>query len=445
MSLAAFTTACDDGVIEPDLSPGTPQLEVSAPTAANFGDNIPFSVTVSDNVPLSVVTAQLFFGEEEMNHVTLRTREAGTYTGSLFAPFLPNIPDGNATLRFTMTDTHLSKATQEVSISLTRAQYPYLIFVTADAAYQMLPTGAPNEYAATDYFPSTDLPGYIKTPVLTDHATEVTFGWEGGVITQGSTTDIPFVSPVGGEFSITFNTLTYAAAPFFEILVNDTPMTLQDKTHYQIDLDLTQGTTLTVEGIEDLATWWIDPDFLTQTAVGKYTFVPLSGRYRLIADLTLKFFRIYSLNGNDPAVLDVTTGEGAVWVIGDNVGKPTVAGNVVGWSTEKALCMAPVAAKKYRITLVAGQQVDTHAINFKFFHQMGWGGEFGANLTSTSDVVQVGAGQEVNGHDAGNLFLPEGTILEAGATYLFTIDLTAGINAAVLTVEKMKDSLTLQP
>ncbi|MDE6160316.1 MAG: DUF5121 domain-containing protein, partial [Muribaculaceae bacterium] len=158
------------------------------------------------------------------------------------------------------------------------------------------------------------------------------------------------------------------------------------------------------------------------------------GTYRFEADMKLKYFRVYTLSGSDPATLNESTGGGAVWAIGENIGKPSLGSNTVGWTTEKALCMAPVADKVYRLTFVAGKTITADAINFKFYGQMGWGFEFGGDkITSTSDIVKVGLGDD--GHDNGNLYLEEGKTLEAGGVYTFTVDLTGGVNAAVLSVD----------
>jgi len=309
------------------------------------------------------------------------------------------------------------------------------MLVTADATYPMIPTGQPYEYAATEAFPSTDLPAYIKTPVVDDKGREIVFGWEGGTITQDISENIPFVSPVAGTFTVSFNIKTYQAAPFFEILLNGEKMTMLDKENYKIDIDLTKGQEITIEGIQDIAEWWIDKDFLTEIDPGKYIFTPITGKYRIMANLTLKYFRIEVLDGNEPATLKAD-GTGAIWIIGDQVGKPSYTKNHVGWEPSNALCMAPIGNKTYQVTLVAGESVNTDEINFKFFHQKGWGGEFSSStLTSESDIVFIGNGS--NGRDNGNLGLVSGTKLEVGATYVFTVDLSAGINKGVLRVVKM--------
>lgn len=228
--------------------------------------------------------------------------------------------------------------------------------------------------------------------------------------------------------------MTYAATPFFEILLNGNKMMMVDKQNYQIDIDLTQNQEFEIEGLVDIADWWIDVDFFTEIETGKYRFNPISGKYRVMANLTHKYFRVEVLDGSSPATLK-SDGTGAVWVIGDQLGKPSYTENHVGWNTSNALCMAPIGNKTYQMTLVAGKSINANEINFKFFHQKDWGGEFGsATLSSSSDIVFVGDGN--NGRDNGNLGLVEGTTLEVGATYVFTVDLSAGSSSGVLTVVK---------
>lgn len=433
MGLALWMSCTDDVTeIQPE---GNPVLEVKSQfTNVHFGDVLPFTVAVSDDIPLSVLTATLYFGDEEMETVTIRTKENGEYSGTIPVPFLKDIPDGTATLEFVLLNTTMKSAKQTIDVPITRAQYPYLILVTEGASYPMLPTGQPNEYAATEPFPSTDLPAYIKTPVIDGKGTEIVFGWDAGAVTEGVSANIPFVSPVGGAYSVTFNIKTYQAAPFFEILFNGQKMNMVDKENYQLDVDLTQGQELTVEGLEDIADWWIDPDFFVKKGDGLYDFVPMTGKYRISANLPKQYFKVEVLDGSSVASLKAD-GTGAIWIIGERVGKPSVATQEVGWEPSRALCMAPMGNKKYQLTVVGGETVRTDEINFKFFHQKGWGGEFGsAAITTTSDIIFIGDG--TNGRDSGNLGIVSGVTLETGATYVFTVDVSAGIDKAVLTVVK---------
>lgn len=426
--------SCAEGVSELQQE-GNPVLQVNNQfTDVHFGDVLSFTADVSDNIPLSTLTAVLYFGEEEVARTTIRTKENGMYSGKITVPFLKDIPDGTATLEFILLNTTLKSVSQSFDVPITRASYPYLILVTADASYPMIPTGEPNEYAATYPFPSTELPAYIKTPVVDDKGSEILFGWESGGVTQNVTENIPFVSPIGGTYSVTFNTLTYEASPFFEILLDGNKMTMVDKDNYEIDVDFTKDQEFMIEGMEDIADWWIDIDFFTEVQPGKYIFTPITGKYRVRANLVHKYFRIEVLDGNSPAILKAD-GTGAIWIIGEHIGKPSYTENHVGWNPPNALCMAPIGSKTYQVTLVAGETVNAAEINFKFFHQKDWGGEYGsATLSSVSDIVFVGNGQ--NGRDNGNLGLVEGITLEIGATYVFTVNLSAGNNNAVLNVVK---------
>lgn len=282
--MASFGLAsCDNEVVEPQQE-GNPTMEIEGQfTNIHFGDLLPFEVTVNDHVALSTLTAILYFGEEEVSRTTIRRKENGVYSGSIEIPYGKDIPDGTSVLEFTLVNTTMKKVTQSFDVPVSRASYPYLILVTDDASYPMLPTGQPNEYAATEAFPSTELPAYIKPPALDDKGREIIFGWEEGAaaVAEGATSNIPYVSPISGTYSVTFNTRTFETGPFFELLLNGQKMNMVDKDNYRLDIDLTQGEEVTLEGLTD---WWIDPDFFIGNEE-ELTFVPISGRYRVTANL----------------------------------------------------------------------------------------------------------------------------------------------------------------
>ena len=117
--------SCSSEVVEPQQK-GNPTLQVESQfTNVHFGDLLPFEITVNDEVPLSTLTAQLYFGEEEVAKTIIRTKENGTYSGIIEVPYGQNIPDGTAALTFTLVNTTLKKATQSLDVPITRANYPY--------------------------------------------------------------------------------------------------------------------------------------------------------------------------------------------------------------------------------------------------------------------------------------------------------------------------------
>ena len=164
------------------------------------------------------------------------------------------------------------------------------------------------------------------------------------------------------------------------------------------------------------------------------SFNGINGKYRVTADFKLKYFIVEAMDGNNLAKLK-DDGTGAIWIIGDGVGKPNVTTNQVGWNPGKALCMLPIGGQKYQITVKAGESIHTDNINFKFFHQKDWGGEFGAeNISTDSDLFFIGNGS--NGRDNGNLGIVVGKTLTLNDTYILTVDLSQGNSKAILKVVK---------
>lgn len=432
LSILCLWSACKKDEIK---ATGNPIIETKAEfSKALFGDSLAFTANVSDQeVALSTLKAQLYYGEELVSETVIRTKTNGDYTGKIYIPYYANIPNGTATLKLVLQNIHFTLTEQAYDLSLERPDYPYLTLVAGEQTYRMERT-ALNEYAATSEFP-IKVNGYIKAPTVGEAGNELTFGWEDNAIKEGSLANIPFSNRSAGQYSITFNSLTYEAAPFIiAYAINETIMQRVDDNHYKLDMDVTNGQELRFDGISDFADWWIDPDYFTKASDNVLTFAAPNGQYRVTADFQHKYFVAEKLMNGEPAKLQAD-GSGAVWIIGEGIGKPSVSTNAVGWDTGKALCMVPAGDKKYQITVVAGTTVNADNINFKFFHQKDWGGEFNnSTLSTTSDLIFIGDGK--NGRDAGNLGILEGKALENGATYVFTVDLKDGNNKGVLTVVK---------
>lgn len=432
MALAAVSlVACSDD--DEYANPGRPTVAFSSlAQSAYYADSIPFTVTVGEEsgIPLSVVDVELLFNDEVVASKQIRTRQPGNYSGKLYAPFLQNIPDGKATMHAVLTNTNLGKAEVHSEIALSRPQFPYITLVMEDGTEKRMARTGQNQYGVTDNF-DKKVKGYFKAPAYGDNGNELVFGWNVDAVGLGTTELIPFSNAAAGNYEISFNTLTFAAAPFVSIKFADTEMTMVDENNYYVDMTINKGDVITTEGI-DLDAFYVSPDFFTDNGDGTLTWNAMSGEYKVTADFGRSYFRVEAMENGEPMKLK-SDGSGALWIIGDNVGLPSLD-NTVGWNTDNAICMAQVADKVYQITLVAGQQVGTSSINFKFFDTKGWDSSISGGLTTTSDIVFVGDGS--NGRDAGNLGIVDGKSLEEGATYVFTVDVTGGIENAVLTVTK---------
>lgn len=419
--------ACEDE----KESAGQPILTINSDVnASNFGDSIAFTATVSDTeVPLSTLKAQLFFGDEKVSETIIRTKTDGQYSGKIFVPYYQNIPNGTATLKFVLQNIRFTIVDETFNVPLTRPDYPNLTLVTTEGEFQMVRTGL-YEYGATAEFPQK-VKGYIKTPAITSQGNVLTFGWVNGAIKEGSTATIPFSNATAGTYTISFNSLTYAAAPFVTLKFAGAEMSMIDDDRYKVEINLTQNQSIEVTGITGLNEWWIDEDFFTTNQDGTLTFLPVTGKYRVTANFARKYFIVEAMTGSNLSTLQ-DDGSGALWIIGSDIGKPSLS-NEVGWNTDKALYLSQISPKKYQITVVAGTSINATSINFKFFHQKGWGGEYtNTALTSTSSMVFVGDG--TNGRDPGNLGIVSGQSLTEGKKYIFTVDITGGKSNAILSV-----------
>jgi len=433
--LCLFTLlfSCKEDEFIVPIGGGSPSMEITnLPQTAFFGDSLAFSVNVKDQgVALSTLKAQLLFSGEVVAEKIIRTKDYGEYAGKLFVPFLKNIPNGAAELKLTLENVELVKADTSQSITISRPDFPYINLVTPTKTYKMNRV-ALNMYELTENLPFK-VNGYLEAPAFGAAGNPIQFGWENDMITQGITQNIPFSNSVSGVYTISFNTLTYEAAPFIiGYAFNGEGMKMVNDNLYSVDLTIENGQEITIDGIEGLSAWGISSDYIREDG-GKYYFNAMSGKYRFYANFDKEYIYAEAMNGSNLASLNAD-GTGAIWIIGEGIGKPSVASNEVGWNPDNAICMAPIGGKKYRVTVIAGKSIKTDNINFKFFHQKGWGGEFKNELTTTSDVVFVGNGS--NGRDPGNLGLLAGKTLTADATYEFVVDLSEGNAKPKLTVTK---------
>lgn len=422
-----------------------PTMEVlSYDTGGYYGGKIGFEVTLTDRLPLSTLKAQVFFDDQLVAEEVIRVKTNGTYDGAVTLPYYKDIPDGEAVLRIVSQNIQFGLTSEEFAIDVARPEPAYLTFMLGEQEFRMDPTGEPYEYAVTDTFPQKPK-GYITTAVLDDYESVVNFGYENGGIVADSTEPIPFSNSNAGEFTITFNIKTFEAAPFTKLLFDGTEMTMVDSNNYTYVTTLTQGQTYELTGISDFADWNVDMDFFErpdELTPEQIKFLPMTGMYKVTANFKYQYLKIEAMKtATALATLEADATGNALWVIGDaNFGKPTIK-NGAAWNPEAGgLCMARVADKKFQITLVAGISLNASSMNIKFFWQKTWDhGEF-FSVAPTGDKIYGLISTESDTFklsNDGNVELVTGKTLDLGGVYRFTVDVTGGIMAAVLTVEKI--------
>lgn len=442
-------SSCSDDEKEGE---GSPVIVAENLQPAMFGDSITLKVNCSDEagIPLSTLKAQLCYGDEVVDNVTLRTKTEGEYTVKLYAPFYKNVPDGEAEVRLTLQNIRLAISTQTVTVDLSRPHYEYVTLVASDGnQYTLTPDASdPYLFKGTVTSSSRNVTGYILTPSTGTDNVPQTFGQGTEGVTQGVTDNLTFSATSAGTFDVWFNVLTYEFGPQSDIPV----ITLTDADGANVYVgEFTQNAVYEITGSDKFAedSWYYDPDFFQKNADGTFTFLPMSGMYTLKADFTNGGFRVWQMADTENTATLSADGSGALWVIGsDCICKPTYAQiSGQGWwtDTDHALCLAPIKDKVYQITLTIGKQLqaDGSNLNFKFFGQAGWGIEFKGSggtyyLTTDSNIFAVGDGttEYQGGHDDGNIYLRPGVTLTDGDTYVFTVDLTEGTDKGKLIVEK---------
>lgn len=452
MKKIIYTALCLMGVgilyscKEDEKIPGNPVMDIQTEqVSAFFGDSLPFTVNVSDqDVPLSTLKAQLFFGEEKVSETVIRTKESGKdYSGKIYVPFFKNIPDGKATLKYILQNIHFTLTEKEVELSCSRPQFDHLVLVTSEGEeYQMDKTGE-NQYAVTAEFPQR-LEAYIKAPAYGQNGNELFFGYSTeSTITEGTKSTIPFSALQAGEYTVSFNTMTYEGAPFVSMKLNGEEFTTIDGNTMEITVDLTQGQELVFDGVPDYDNWYIDSDYFVKDESGKLTFKPLGGTYKIKALLDKMCFTVVRMNGDSMAVLD-NDGHGALWILGWGLGHPSL-GQQFGWSWDNdynGYCVAEVSPKVYQFSgyagpeqgSVNGQRIRFDYLDFKFYKNRAWDTEFKqSEMTLEGGLLKLA---EPNALGFSNINMADGVQLEEGAFYVFTVDLTNGNDKPVIRLEK---------
>ena len=432
--------SCGDDDYSAPTPAGNPVMSCTAPAAAVWmGDEVEVKVNCKDEggVALSTLKANLLFSGQSVDETTIRTKEAGEYTVKLKVPYAQNVPDGKVDIQLTLQNVSTKSNTETLSFSIKRPHFNNLQFVSADGVKYDMTEKSDFVYQAVLPSSKKTFKGYFATK-----DGKFVFGSSTGKdISLGETGNFNFTSENMSDVVVTFDAKNYTAGPTDVLPVTVLDFADSDAGKTWVG-DIKQGATcnLTINGNNLPDDWYYDSDWFQKEEDGSYTFKAITGRYTILADFTHKSFRIWTMNGSEPMSLN-GDGTGALWIIGNpGVNKPTWDAVNHDWWTgvDSDVCLTPIKAKVYQVTLTVGKQLRATDVNFKFFGQANWGVEFKgkdhSHLISTeSEVFGIGDG---NGHDNGNVYLKDGVELKDGETYVLTVDLTAGVDKAVLKVEK---------
>lgn len=406
-----------------------PDMTVNSCTEATYmGADIKFSVTVNDDdFALSTLKATLLYDETEVNTVTIRTKENGTYEGTILAPLYKDIPDGTATLALASQNVGMGLTYDTLYVSLKRPDFNELTLTDETGKTYKMAKKEGYVYEITDEFP-TLLKGMVSTPAINEAGDVITMGWDGSQLSVNHVNPIPFSSTIPGEYTISVDLMKLTASPFGYVISEEFDLSESNATAvYQ----LRQGLGLKFPSIEAIHDWDLDPDFFTVDEDKNVIFDAVDGYYKFQADFKNAFIKVLPCDADGNTLSLNESGDGAVWVIGANFGKPSIG---PGWNTtDGAYAMAQVSPKIYQFSLNVGGQINETSGEIKFFHQMGWGGEFKQENFASFDGAGVFQMTE-----SGNVKLADNAKMTEKKAYRFTLDLTNGVNAAVLKVKEVE-------
>lgn len=393
-----------------------PEMTVTSYTEATYmGADVKFSVDLSDKeFALSTLKAYLYYDETKVDDITIRTKEYGTYEGSLHAALYKDIPDGEATLVFVSQNVGMGLSYDTVYVSLQRPNFDVLNLVDeAGQTYEMKKT-ADYTYEYEGNFPAL-FKAQVVTPAINEAGDVITLGYDGTYLSSTKDAYVPFSAGVPGKFKITANLMT----------LNATPLGKGDVVSIA---EYKQGQAMDFGSLVDFNNWTIDYDyFVLNEDLTAATFRAVDGLYKMEYDTEAMNIKVEPMaNENDVLTLS-SDGKGAPWVIGSGIGKPKIG---PGWNTtDGAYPMAQVSEKVYQFTLSCPGQLASGA-DFKFFHQKGWGGEF-----VKSDYAEINLAPAFEMTDSGNI---KGKDVVPGKGYKLVLDLTGGVKAAKVSYEEVE-------
>ena len=396
-----------------------PEMVINSYTESTYmGADIKFSVDVNDkDFALSTLKAKLLYDETEVNNVTIRTKQNGTYEGTIQAPLFAEIPNGIATVVFASQNVGMGLSYDTVYVALKRPDFASLTLKTEEGAEYQLARVNEDEYKyeITGQFPEK-VKGHVVTPAINEEGDVISLGWDGSALSAGHVNPIPFTAGMAGEYTIAVDLWTLAASPLGAGSITST-------------MELKQGQVMDFGGVVDLNNWTLDYDFfMVNDDFTEVKFRAVDGLYKLFYDVDNMWIKVEPVDADGKLLTLSADGTGAPWVIGSNFGKPVIG---PGWNTEDgAYPMAQIADKVYQFTMTAPGQVAVSGADFKFFHQKGWGGEF-----LKANYAEVNLAPAFTMTDSGNI---QGAELKGGKSYKIVLDLTGGVNAAKVSYEEVE-------
>lgn len=368
----------------------------------NYGeDSISFTVDVSETTtPLSTLSIKVIIGVNVIANEQVRTPDmsfSGTYTYAI--PFGPNMPEGEP-IKVYLTATNVEGTTTDVILSDCVGHRP-----TIETLYVMPPKPSTKDRGKQmqfedDQFVLYDL-GYPKKyecvlavvgnkfgridwsyPVFGMINGEITLITEEQLETGEATTILLSNDNVETIDTIQFNPVTFelyyggkVAQPISKLDVMNDLEEVSGKKYRHAKIFFDPELEVTISGVGNIVNAY-NMDYMEHKGNDVVKFLAEKGMYDVY------YFAEQDYIVVDPLVDAVYPN--VMWVTGVGFGHPTAEPTTTGgWGFDNPgqyIACRTVAPKVYQFTayLENGENADFAdygSLNFKFFHQKGWGGE----------------------------------------------------------------------
>ena len=163
--LAVALTACSNDDYKYEAPSGSPVVTATQPADVLMGDELTITANCQETsgVALSTLKAELCFSGEVVDRKTVRTASPGDYTVTLNVPFKQYVPNGQATVRFTLQNVTTKTAVTEVPVNVERPHFTDLQFVDADGNTYPMAESDDYNYSTTVNIANNGFKGHFQT------------------------------------------------------------------------------------------------------------------------------------------------------------------------------------------------------------------------------------------------------------------------------------------
>lgn len=442
-ALVFVTSSCEKNEEPRQSIPVIKSLEITSGSILKITDSLAFDAAVEDQVtPLSTLEVYIKVNGDSVVHKSFRTKgnNATLSNVKIGLPFLANLPEGEASISFTLINIDGYETTVEKSIEIERPSLPDNLYLKiADDVIVLSRDGDdPNVYKSEEGEYNSVFTGLVSTSESLDSAQYI---WGAGnnsnvgIIGDQFSSGISVSYPTWMVTRLVFNALTFAVSvegTEVDLNVNGTQLEGTGAYFYS-KINFVKGQEFTIDGIDaSKIKQAYNRDFFSYNeSTGKLTFLGESGTWEVYYSLKYNYFWVTRKSDVAPTTY---------WIIGHGFSCASVWNsdfNSIGWDledTKQLAYMRNLGNNKYQATVYLTTKHDWGPFDIQFYSERTWSGSY-AVFTSASfsgNSTGVNVGGDVNADVVGSSDFSPGY-------YRLTLDISNGLGNALLDFKKIDE------